>query len=102
MNSFRLNKPSEPLFVLKEHTPRKIIESICIAGWPDEYIQNYPENPNSKPLQELISFPQKDPDKWNKNLEVLISLSSLILSYIVFISNRTIHRRQTRNNFYLS
>ena len=87
MNSFRNSKqPSGPLFVLKEHTPRKIIESICIAGWPEEYIQNYPEDPNSKPLQELISFPRKEPDKWNKYLEVLItSIYHLSFLYSIYI-----------------
>lgn len=93
MNSFRNNKPNEPLFVLKEHTPRKIIESICIAGWPDEYIGNYPENPNSKPLQELISFPQKEPDKWKNYLEVLITFIYHLPFYIVYISNKAIHNR---------
>ena len=61
----------EELFVLKEFTPRKIIEAICIAGWPDEMITNYPQNANEIPLQELISFPKKEPYKWNSRLEVI-------------------------------
>jgi hypothetical protein len=61
----------EELFVLKEFTPRKIIEAICIAGWPDEMINNYPQNANEIPLQELISFPNKEPVKWKKRLKVI-------------------------------